>query len=116
MSRSWIDAAFVIARIVSKRAGDATGQDVRLTINDGNELRSIASRVHCGIFRVRLTEQVRHANTRELRERTLAIKLREWRAGKQRHAVRVAREQVLGPGVEEVQRRSKQSLLRRNVL
>src|SRR5207245_2090755 len=93
----------------------ATGQDVRLTINDGNELRGIATRVYGRIFRARLADQVRKANTRELCERPLAIKLREWRAGEQRHAVRVTREKVLGPGVEKVQRRSKQSLLRRKI-
>src|SRR5438128_5032487 len=76
---------------------------------------AVLPRVYGRIFRARLADQVRKANTRELCERPLAIKLREWRAGEQRQAVRVTREQVLGPGVEKVQRRSKQSLLRRKI-
>src|SRR6185369_15130885 len=102
---------------VSESQRAAARQNVWLTIDHRNErLRIVRIGVGFRILHARERDLVRSADARELREPSLAIKLRERRTDEERAAVRVAREQVLFVDLVEVELRAKQIFLRADVL
>src|SRR5213078_4467841 len=69
----WVNTG--VARVVGECSRYATGDDIRLAIDDRNEGSLVILRVDLRIRDARLRDLIRKPHARKLRERSLTIKL-----------------------------------------